>query len=233
MNHHKWLYRTRSVMNEVQTSMNNLADYITKSNATPTLFYDGHVDINIITRRRGELQTRLRECLYSIIDLWPEILSNEARRYEIGNFLSRYRTFRHALHDLYEASTEHPAITKTALPLTEIASRYRDYILELDEDMALILKEFSDYSHIGSANRPDLSGIARRLGFYIKDTDEEFYERLIIDRHLPAKPLKWHGSKVASGLFARHFALTDSEMNRAFVFNSHGRTYRGLKSPVT
>ena len=61
------------------------------------------------------------------------------------------------------------------------------------------------------------------------DADDEFYERLIFDHRTPSKPLKWQMSKVAATLFAVHFGLTDSLMNRSFIFPSRGLAYHGLK----
>lgn len=229
MNHHKWLYRTRLIMTEVQSAMQNLADFIEKDGARPTLFYDGIKDAMTISLRKEEFQSKLRDCFYSIIDLWPEILINDARRYEISVFISRYRTIRHTIEDLTAIVKANPVPSERLYGGTQIILSYHEYIQELDSDMALILKEFADTSSVLATDLPRLSGIARRLNYYVHDTDDEFFERLILDHRTPSLPLKWHGSKVAAGLFARHFSLTDSEMNRAFIFNSHGKSYRGLK----
>ena len=199
-------------MDEVMTAMNNLAGTDGRDPSAR--------DIRTIVQRRGEFQNRLRECFYNIIDIWPDILSNEARRFEISNFLSRYRSFRLAVRTAAE-------FTGLAPPFDDALPRYVRFLNELDSDMTVILTEFNDT--IPTPARPDLSGIARSLRYYVQEADDEFYERLIIDRLAPARPLGWRGSKVAATLFATHFCLTDSEMNRAFIFPSHGKTYHGLK----
>ena len=199
-------------MDEVATAMGNLAGM--EDNG----FNSG--DIHAIVQRRGEFQNRLRESFYRIIDLWPEILSNEARRFEVARFISRYRSFRLSVRTAAD-------IPELPPPLDEAIPRYGLFLDELDIDMSVILKEFS--SSFPASPRPDLRGIARSLRFYVQEADDEFYERLIVDRVYPSRPLRWRGPKVAATLFARHFCLTDSEMNRTFVFPSHGRTYRGLK----
>ena len=212
MNYHQRLYRTRALMDEVMTAMNNLAG--TGGRALSAK------DFRTIVQRRGEFQKRLRDCFYSIIDHWPDILSNDARRFEVSAFLSRYRSFRLA------AQTAADVVDPLIQPGETLLS-YLSYLDELDNDMSLILKEFSCVAPHSSRHR--LSGIARDLRFYVQEADDEFYERLIIDRLTPSRPLKWQGSKVAATLFALHFQLTDSEMNRTFVFLSHGKTYHGLK----
>lgn len=63
------------------TAMNNLAG---------TGFRDiSAKDIHTIVYRRGEFQKRLRDCFYDIIDIWPDVLSNNALKYEISTFISR------------------------------------------------------------------------------------------------------------------------------------------------
>ena len=61
------------------------------------------------------------------------------------------------------------------------------------------------------------------------NNNDAFYERLIIDRLAPSHPLKWHKNKVSAALFAKHFSLTDKEMNRAFIFVGQGKPSRGIK----
>ncbi len=212
MNYHQYLYRTRALMDEVVKAMNNLA-----GSGSSAL---GTIDIRTITQRRGEFQLRLRECFYRIIDLWPEILANEARRFEVSRFISKYRAIRLAIRNAALQNALKP-------PFDTILPRYIQFLRELDEDMSLILKEFSDT--VPPPQRMSLTGIAGSLRYYVQEADDEFYERLIIDRLTPAKPLNWHGTKVAATLFAKHFGLTDSEMNRTFIFPSHGKTYHGLK----
>ena len=212
MNYHQRLYRTRALMDEVMTAMNNLAG--TGGRALSAK------DYRTIVQRRGEFQKRLRDCFYNIIDYWPDIQSNDARRFEVSAFLSRYRSFRLAARTAADEMAPQD-------PLVEILHRYLCYLDELDNDMSFILKEFSCV--VPNSSRHRLSGIARDLRFYVQEADDEFYERLIIDRLTPSRPLKWQGSKVAATLFALHFQLTDSEMNRSFVFLSHGKTYHGLK----
>jgi len=211
MNYHQRLYRTRALMDEVMTAMNNLAGP------------GGHdlcvKDIRTIVQRRGEFQNRLRECFYNIIDLWPDIPSNEARRFEVSTFISRYRSFRLAVR-----AADSPGLTE---PLCESLRRYSDYLKELDEDMTVILGEFS--GSLPCQAKPSLTGIAESLRRFVEDVDDEFFERLIFFHQAPSRPLKWRGSKVAAALFAKHFGLTDSEMNKAFVFPYRGKTYTGLK----
>jgi len=194
------------------TAMNNLAGTGFRDNSAK--------DIHTIVYRRGEFQKRLRDCFYDIIDIWPDVLSNNALKYEISSFVSRYRAFRLTARTVADSTGLPP-------PLCETLPRYILFLKELDEDMCIILHEFS--GEPVRELRPSLSGIARSLRFYVKNVDDEFYERLIIDRLPPSRPLKWCGTKVAATLFAEHFGLTDAEMNRAFLFPSHGRTYRGLK----
>ncbi len=177
-------------------------------------------DVRTIVHRRGEFQQRLRECFYDIIDIWPDVLTNEARRYEISNFLSRYRSVRLAIRE----AAESPALVP---PLGDALLRYVRFLNELDSDMTIILDEL--HEALPRPARTDLSGIARSLRIYVQEADDEFYQRLILDRLSPARPLSWRGTKVAATLFATHFGLTDSEMNRAFIFPSHGKTYHGLK----
>ena len=212
MNYHQRLYRTRALLDEVTAVMNTLASRELRSISD--------LDIHTIVYRRGEFQHRLRECFYNIIDHWPDILINEARRFELSNFLSRYRSFRHSIRVVVE---------EPGLPtiLSDAVKFYIHYLEELDVDMAIILAEFQDA--IPEKSRPSLKGIARRLRYYVEEADDEFYERLILEHRSPSRALRWKGSKVAATLFARHFGLTDSEMNRAFVFSSHGKAYRGLK----
>ena len=213
MNYHQHLYRTRALMDEVMTAMNGLADSSGGCNLSVK-------DLRIIVHRRGEFQKRLRDCFYEMIDDWPDILSNEARRFEASRFISRYRTLRLAIRNAAE-------LPRLLPPLSETLPLYIQYLNELDEDISLILKEFSDSAPHSA--RTNLTGIARSLRYYVQEADDEFYERLIIDRLTPSRPLSWHGSKVAATLFAKHFGLTDSEMNRTFIFPSHGKTYHELK----
>ena len=203
----------RALVNEVVKAMDRLAASGGRDlNAS---------DIHLIVHRRGEFQKRLRDCFYDIIDDWPDIKSNEARRFEVSVFLSRYRTFRLAAR----AAADYPVLLP---PLGEALFRYVKYLDELDGDMAVILAEFAG-TLFPRPVRQGLSGIARSLRYYVQEADDEFYERLILDRLTPSRPLKWRGTKVAATLFARHFGLTDSEMNRTFIFPGHGKTYRGLK----
>ena len=211
MNYHQRLYRTRALMDEVMTAMNNLAG---------SGGYDiSFKDVRTIVQRRGEFQNRLRECFYNIIDLWPDITSNEARRFEVSTFISKYRSFRLAVR-----AADSPGLTE---PLCETLRRYIDYLKELDDDMIVILGEFS--ASLPCQVKPSLTGIAESLRHFVEDVDDEFYERLIFYHQTPLRPLKWRGSKVAAALFAKHFGLTDSEMNKAFVFPYRGKTYTGLK----
>ncbi len=177
-------------------------------------------DVRTIVQRRGEFQNRLRECFYNIIDIWPDIQSNEARRYEVSTFLSRYRSFRLAV----QTAADSPGLT---VPLSEALRKYVRYLNELDTDMAFVLAAFS--GSLPRLEKTGLAGISQSLCHFVKDVDDEFYERLIIYHQSPARPLRWHGSKVAAALFARHFGLTDSVMNRTFIFPSHAKVYTGLK----
>lgn len=199
-------------MDEVMTAMNNLAGTGSRNL--------GIRDFRTIVQRRGEFQKRLRDCFYSIIDFWPDILSNDARRFEVTTFISRYRAFRLAAR----TAADLPGLSA---PLSDSLLRYIRYLDELDRDMSLILSEFSGISPHPS--RPDLTGIAHSLRFYVPEADDAFYERLIIDRLAPSRPLKWHKNKVSASLFARHFGLTDKEMNRAFIFVVQGKPSRGIK----
>ena len=199
-------------MDEVMAAMNNLA-------GTDGCNL-GLRDIRTIVQRRGEFQKRLRDSFYEIIDIWPEILSNEARRFEVSTFISRYRAFRLAVRTVAES----PGLTP---PLDESLARYIKYLNELDADLTLILAEFS--GTLPRPANPNLTGIARSLRFYVQEADDEFYERLIIDHLPPDRPLKWRRGKAGAALFAKHFGLTDAEMNRAFIFSSHKKNYTGLK----
>ena len=212
MNYHMYLYRTRALMDEVMTAMNNLAG---------TDGRDLRVkDLRTIVQRRGEFQKRLRDCFYSIIDFWPDILSNDARRFEVSTFISRYRAFRLAARTVADS----PGLPA---PLADSLPGYIRYLDELDGDMSLILSEFSGvFPH---PTRPSLAGIAFSLRFYVPEADDAFYERLILDRLTPSHPLKWLRNKVSAALFARHFGLTDKEMNRAFIFPGQGKPARGIK----
>ena len=91
-------------MDEVMTAMNNLAGTDGRDPSAR--------DIRTIVQRRGEFQNRLRECFYNIIDIWPDIQSNEARRYEVSTFISRYRSFRMAV----QTAADSPGFT---VPLCE------------------------------------------------------------------------------------------------------------------
>ena len=199
-------------MDEVMTAMNNLAGTEGRDLSAK--------DLRTIVQRRGEFQKRLRDCFYFIIDFWPDILSNDARRFEVKTFISRYRAFRLAVQTA-AYSQELP------VPLDDSLPRYLRYLDELNDDMSLILSEFSGvFPH---PSRPNLAGIAFSLRFYVPEADDAFYERLIIDRLAPSHPLKWYKNKVSAALFAKHFCLTDQEMNRAFIFISQGKPNRGIK----
>ena len=199
-------------MDEVMTAMNNLAG---------TGGLDLSVkDIRTIVQRRGEFQKRLRDCFYSIIDFWPEILSNDARRFEVTIFISRYRAFRLATR----TAADSPELSS---PLDDSLPGYLRYLDELDGDMSLILSEFTGI--LPHPSKPNLAGIAFSLRFYVPEADDAFYERLIIDRLAPSHPLKWHKNKVSAALFAKHFSLTDKEMNRAFIFVGQGKPSRAIK----
>ena len=212
MNYHQHLYRTRALMDEVMTAMNNLAGTGSRNL--------GIRDFRTIVQRRGEFQKRLRDCFYDIADLWLDIKPNEALRFEVSTFLSRYRAFRLAAR----TAADMPEI---APQLKESLRNYSEYLNELDRDMEVILKEF--FITIPIPARPSLAGIANSLRIYVPDADDEFYERLIFDHRTPSRPLKWQKSKVAATLFAVHFGLTDSLMNRSFLFPSRGPSYHGLK----
>lgn len=199
-------------MDEVTSALNHLAGTDGRNLSEK--------DIRTIVKRRGEFQKRLRDCFYLIIDLWPDILSNEARRFEISRFISRYRSIRHSIRNAVYQSALQP-------PFEAVLLQYIRYLSELDEDMSVILNEFLDT--VPRSVRASLTGIARSLRYYVQEADDEFYERLIIDRLTPSRPLSWRGTKVAATLFAKHFGLTDSEMNRTFIFQSRGKTYHGLK----
>ena len=212
MNYHQHLYRTRALMDEVKTAMNNLA-------GTGILGLSDN-DIRTIVQRRGEFQKRLRDCFYDISDRWLDILPNEPLRFEVSTFLSKYRAFRLAARTAADLSELTPQ-------LEESIRNYTKYLDELDQDMSIILKEF--FSITPSSTRVSLVGIANSLRIYVPDADDEFYERLILEHRTPSRPLKWQKSKVAATLFAIHFGLTDSLMNSAFIFPSKGRVYHGLK----
>ena len=212
MNYHQHLYRTRALMDEVMTAMNNLAG---------TGGHDISVgDIRTIVQRRGEFQKRLRDCFYDISDRWLDIQPNDVLRFEVSVFLSRYRAFRLAARSAADLSG-------LTLQLDESLHKYTKYLDELDRDMEVILKEF--FNTFPAPARASLTGIANSLRIYVPDADDEFYERLIVEHRTPSRPLKWQKSKVAATLFAIHFGLTDSLMNSAFIFPNHGRVYHGLK----
>ena len=99
-------------------------------------------DVRTIVHRRGEFQQRLRECFYDIIDIWPDVLTNEARRYEISNFLSRYRSVRLAIRE----AAESPALVP---PLGDALLRYVRFLNELDSDMTIILDELHEATFPG------------------------------------------------------------------------------------
>ena len=58
MNYHQHLYRTRALMDEVMTAMNNLAGTGGRNL--------GNRDFRTIVQRRGEFQKRLRDCFYDM-----------------------------------------------------------------------------------------------------------------------------------------------------------------------
>lgn len=199
-------------MDEVMAAMNNLAGTGRR--------YINDKDLRTVVQRRGEFQKRLRDSFYDIIDIWPDIKSNEARRFEISKFISRYRAFRLAIR----TAADSPDISA---PLNDSLPRYVRFLDELEDDMLLILSDFPGITPHSS--RPSLAGIAHSLRFYVPEADDSFYERLIIDRLAPSYPLKWYRNKVSASLFARHFGLTDKEMNRAFIFPALGKPSRGIK----
>lgn len=199
-------------MDEVMTAMNNLAGTGGRDISV--------ADIRTIVQRRGEFQKRLRDCFYDISDRWLDIQPNEALRFEVSIFLSRYRAFRLAARAAADLSG-------VIHQLDEALQNFKKYLDELDQDMEVILKEF--FNTTPAPAKASLAGIANSLRIYVPDADDEFYERLIIEHLTPSRPLKWQESKVAATLFAIHFGLTDSLMNRAFTFPSRGRVYHGLK----
>lgn len=199
-------------MDEVMTAMNNLAGTGGRDISVG--------DIRTIVQRRGEFQKRLRDCFYDISDRWLDIQPNEVLRFEVSIFLSRYRAFRLAAR----TAADNPRLTPQ---LDESLHNYIRYLDELEQDMEIILKEF--FNTIPTPARTSFAGIADSLRIYVPDADDEFYMRLITNHRSPSRPLRWQKSKVAATLFAIHFGLTDSLMNRAFIFPSQGRVYRGLK----
>ena len=62
---------------------------------------------------------------------------------------------------------------------------------------------------MGAASEVETAELSRAS---MPEADDTFYERLIIDRLAPSYPLKWYRNKVSASLFARHFGLTDKDI---------------------
>lgn len=51
MDYHKWLYRSRRLVAEVEAAMGNLSEHIALDDALPNLFYNGETDARTVKRK--------------------------------------------------------------------------------------------------------------------------------------------------------------------------------------
>ena len=78
MDYHKWLYRSRRLVAEVEAAMGNLSEHIALDDALPNLFYNGETDARTVKRKLGEARMVFRESWWAISDRWTTIRGNEA-----------------------------------------------------------------------------------------------------------------------------------------------------------
>lgn len=229
MNHHERLYQTRLLMSEIETSVSNLTDYFADRESMPSLFYDGTADAAVMLGKFDELKLSMRLAYYSIADEWNNIISNDVRRHEVGKYIKSYRRLRMFCRDLYKTSSDDHEKSAWVFNDSSIIRLYAELFAEMNDEMTIILEFYSNNDIAHPQRCSSLEGIAKSLKRYLEGVDDEFFESLIIRQRPPAQKVKWLGKRNEACLFAIHFGLDDYQMNQAFVFKCHTRTYRPLK----
>lgn len=229
MDYHKWLYRSRRLVAEVEAAMGNLSEHIALDDALPNLFYNGETDARTVKRKLKEARMVFRESWWAISDRWTTIRGNEALELELRKHLRDYIRFRDSTRILISTILEHPH-KAAALDFGNLNwNNLRAFLDELDDDMRPALLAYGDGLLQTKYDTCDLTGIATRMQAFVRDVTDEFFVELIIRRRLPASPLRWHGHKADCARFLRHFGFTDKAANRIFECYSGGKKLEPIK----
>ena len=160
MDYHKWLYRSRRLVAEVEAAMGNLSEHIALDDALPNLFYNGETDARTVKRKLKEARMVFRESWWAISDRWTTIRGNEALELELRKHLRDYIRFRDSTRIMISTILEHPH-KAASLDFGNLNwNNLRAFLDELDDDMRPALLAYGDGLLQTKYDTCDLTGIA-------------------------------------------------------------------------